>query len=375
MKQRFIKIFLISGIILGIWCYLQYKEYLSFIDSPLIYRGKEHENEILLQIQKNDSITSMFSRELQLWKKEIIFLKIFFYLHYKQNISIYPGTYILDPENSLEDIMLHISQPQNNQVFITIQEWWNIFDIDTCLSTPLAFYSKNQATWKEKGCLYTKKNGEKHFFTHPLFQSNAFIREVYNVTYYQQFFPFLQWVKSLEWFLYPETYSLPLDSPNIQKLIMQMLHTFEKKVYLPYLKKQTFKDWYDTLILASIVEKESSPLWWKEEKAMIAGILLKRYKEHWKLDADATACYAQNITSKQCYENIAFYISQKNEYNTRVSPWLPPTPICNPHVSSLLAVLHPKTSPYYFYLHDSQGNIHYAKTYEEHLRNKSRYVK
>ncbi|MEK7188305.1 MAG: endolytic transglycosylase MltG, partial [Patescibacteria group bacterium] len=56
-------------------------------------------------------------------------------------------------------------------------------------------------------------------------------------------------------------------------------------------------------------------------------------------------------------------------YNTYKFTGLPPTPIANPGLSSIKAALYPEESAYWFYLHDAKGNIHFAKTIEEHHKN------
>ena len=62
-------------------------------------------------------------------------------------------------------------------------------------------------------------------------------------------------------------------------------------------------------------------------------------------------------------------------YNTYLHKGLPPGPIANPGLNAIDAALHPKKSPYLYYLHDKNGRIHFAKTYMEHLKNKEKYLK
>jgi UPF0755 protein len=55
---------------------------------------------------------------------------------------------------------------------------------------------------------------------------------------------------------------------------------------------------------------------------------------------------------------------------------LPATPIDNPQISSISAVINPKKTEYYYYLHDTTtGKIYYARTNEEHNQNKKLYIK
>lgn len=65
----------------------------------------------------------------------------------------------------------------------------------------------------------------------------------------------------------------------------------------------------------------------------------------------------------------------ESPYNTRKVMGFPPAPICNPGLSSIKAVATPVESSYYYYLHDKEGKVHYAKTFEEHGANIADYLK
>ena len=62
-------------------------------------------------------------------------------------------------------------------------------------------------------------------------------------------------------------------------------------------------------------------------------------------------------------------------YNTRKYAGLPPGPICNPGLESLEAAINPQTTPYWFYVSDPEGHMHYAETIEEHNENVARVVR
>ncbi len=94
------------------------------------------------------------------------------------------------------------------------------------------------------------------------------------------------------------------------------------------------------------------------------------------MGADATVCTGYGKTWKQCTpEFIASVIRDKNPFNTRAKQGYPPTPISAITQDVWNATIHSKESPYYYYLHDSDGTIHYAKTLEEHVINKEKYLK
>jgi UPF0755 protein len=130
--------------------------------------------------------------------------------------------------------------------------------------------------------------------------------------------------------------------------------------------------------LASLVEREARS---DKVRTEVAGILLKRFKMGMKLDVDATVQYAKDSqTLKSGSRPTKFwqpitqeeYQSIKSPYNTYLNAGLPPTPICNPSLSSLKAVANANAStPYLFYYHDASGNTYYAKTLEEHNANVS----
>ncbi|MCC5329672.1 endolytic transglycosylase MltG, partial [Staphylococcus aureus] len=62
-------------------------------------------------------------------------------------------------------------------------------------------------------------------------------------------------------------------------------------------------------------------------------------------------------------------------YNTYTRTGLPMGPINNPGLETIEAALYPEESPYLFYLHDSAGQVHYGKNFEEHKRNKALYLR
>ena len=61
-------------------------------------------------------------------------------------------------------------------------------------------------------------------------------------------------------------------------------------------------------------------------------------------------------------------------FNTYNVYGLPPTPICNPGLASIKAVLNPPTTDYLFFVANAKGSGHlFAKTLEEHNQNVAKY--
>jgi cell division protein YceG involved in septum cleavage len=93
------------------------------------------------------------------------------------------------------------------------------------------------------------------------------------------------------------------------------------------------------------------------------------------MGADATVCVGYAKTQKQCTPAfVATVIQDANPYNTRRTQGYPPTPIANVPLPAWNAAVNPESSPYYYYLHGSDGTIHYGRTNQEHAVNKTKYL-
>jgi len=328
---RLIKWLIWIWIICVIVFYVNYKD---FLYTPI----KEAKT---ISVQAWDNIVSALTRELNYNE---LFLKIYLQLNPEKKIHIQVWEFRIlqwDTISSIIETMKHGAI--TTDIKLTLLEWRNIFDIDEYLA-------KNK-----------------------LIESSEFIQEAKNVEKYQKNYPFLEKALSLEWFLYPDTYFVNPNDFSIEKLNTLLLNNFKQKIYTPLLSPLSSENIHELIILASIVEKEERNI---AEKPTVAGILLKRYQNNWFIGADITACYAYELTSEECRKNLSKYIADKNEYNTRTMVWLPKTPINNPNIESIKASLNPKYTQYWYYLHDIQTwQIYYAKTNEEHVRNKRLYIK
>jgi UPF0755 protein len=107
------------------------------------------------------------------------------------------------------------------------------------------------------------------------------------------------------------------------------------------------------------------------EAKTIAGILWKRMSKNMPLQVDATFKYTLGKSSE---ELTRADLKNDSPYNTYTRLGLPVGPIGNPGIAMIDATLHPTDSPYWYYLHDALGRIHYATTYQQHLENKRKYI-
>ncbi len=175
----------------------------------------------------------------------------------------------------------------------------------------------------------------------------------------------------LEGYLYPDTYFVNAGNYSDEGFISRLINTLKNKLNNEdwLVINASDRDFEDIMIMASIVEREERN---DDEKSTVAGILWNRYDANIGLGADATVLYALDRTSG----GLSFEDLQVDSpYNTRKYAGLPPTPISNPSISSIRAALYSEDTDYWYYLHDSGGGIHYAKTLDEHNVNKARYIR
>ena len=175
-----------------------------------------------------------------------------------------------------------------------------------------------------------------------------------------------------EGFLFPDTYLFP-KTVSASAVVDKMLLTFDKRVDSQMRQDLAATDYdlKEVVILASIIVRETIT---KEERPVVAGILLKRLKAGWPLQVDASVQYVvadiNDWWPKLTKENLEI----KSAYNTYKSLGFPPAPIANPGLSSIKAAIYPEESPFWFYIHDLKGKIHYAKVVEEHNENVSKFL-
>jgi len=179
-----------------------------------------------------------------------------------------------------------------------------------------------------------------------------------------------------EGYMFPDTYLLPIDA-NAEKAVSILRQNFDKRVDAAVKEKIAASGLSldEAVNLASIVERESRS---GSERGIIAGILLKRWRQGFLLEADATVQYAlgYQTAEKTWWKKLLTEedLQINTPYNSRRFSGLPPGPICNPGLEALKEVADPTKTDYYFYLHDKDGKVHFAKTLDEHNANVAKYI-
>lgn len=178
--------------------------------------------------------------------------------------------------------------------------------------------------------------------------------------------------RNLEGFLYPETYYFPKDATALDVASIQ-IKTLAGKLTEEDYSKVALSDYsyYEYLTVASMIEREAFA---DEEKPDISDVIFKRLEKGVLgvklLQIDATLLYQARDWKADPLKEKA----KDGPYNTYTRTGLPPTPISNPGVDSIRAAIYPNSNDYYFYLHDSDGVIHFARNQSEHNVNVRRYI-
>jgi UPF0755 protein len=168
---------------------------------------------------------------------------------------------------------------------------------------------------------------------------------------------------SLEGFLYPETYSFS-EYTDERAIITYLVKKFFKETSGLDFVPNDLLDFYDTIVLASIVEKEAMV---EDEKIVIADVYLNRIENGYKLQADPTVAYILELQGKRRTKIYYRDLEVDSPYNTYKYKKLPPTPICNPAVSTIKAVLEPADTDYFFFFANNRGRHIFSQTYSQHL--------
>jgi UPF0755 protein len=173
---------------------------------------------------------------------------------------------------------------------------------------------------------------------------------------------------------FPDTYLVPKQI-TLEAVRQLLRRTFDEKTApLGLNNSASGLTAEEVIILASLVERETKT---DADRALVAGVLSNRLKIGMKLDVDATVQYVIGFTKADGWwkKNLTSEDLQiKSPYNTYLYAGLPPSPICNPGLAALKAVLDPTETDYFYYLSDKTGAMHYAVTFSEHKANIAKFL-
>ncbi len=179
---------------------------------------------------------------------------------------------------------------------------------------------------------------------------------------------FLEFAKEEEGFLYPDTYYF-YKGISMQEIVDIMRKRFEEMTPEDLAEKASrisLKS-EEVIILASIVEKEVKL---DKDRPLAASVFLNRLKIDMPLQADSTIVYI--LPEHKVWLDRSDYLID-SPYNTYLYKGLPPAPISNPSIKSILAVLDAPVTPYYYFMTKPDGEAVFSETLAEHERNLEKY--
>ena len=179
---------------------------------------------------------------------------------------------------------------------------------------------------------------------------------------------------SFEGFLFPDTYFF-MPGMSAEQILSVMVDTFFDKISeIPYFEGKSPSQFYDDLVLASVVEREYRV---EDEAPLIASVFKNRVAVGMGLESCATIEYILTEIQGKPHPDIITYDDLKidSPYNTYKWAALPPTPISNPGLVALNAVAaSPETDYFYFTLTDSEEGSHtFSKSFNAHVRNTAQF--
>lgn len=178
----------------------------------------------------------------------------------------------------------------------------------------------------------------------------------------------------LEGYLFASTYDFFQDELTVSTVVELMLDKTQSVVdkYRNQIEELTINGEHYTihqaLTFASLLENEERTA---EERKKVAGVFYNRLEEDMMLQTDPTVAYAVGKhLSKVLHKDLEI----ESPYNTYKVKDLPIGPISNFNENALKAMVEPEETNFLYFLHDSDGNIHYAETYDEHKTLKEKYI-
>lgn len=349
-----IVIFILLLLSLGlIGALLGFSFYNSTLDSSLSL-----DQDKIFTIESGDSIEKILEN---LEKEGIVKNKQILMIYLKLNPEVASnfkaGIFIIDKESNLIELTKTFQDASTNRedIAVLIQEGLRYDEIAEILDT--AYSDIPESKFMASEYIAISENPGDYKFTQNV---ATFLTDYKPVN------------KNLEGFLYPETYYFS-KSATAKDIVEKQILTLSEKISTDDYKEIDGSHYslYEHLIIASMIEREAFS---SDEKADIADVMFKRLENGIQgvklLQIDATLLYQ----AKDWKANPFLIKDIDGPYNTYKRAGLPPTPISNPGIDSLRASLYPNSNTYYFYLHDSDGNIHFAENASGHNANVRKYI-
>lgn len=163
----------------------------------------------------------------------------------------------------------------------------------------------------------------------------------------------------------PDTYFFNKGATDVAvlKRAHQALNDYLKAQWPKRDKALPLKSAYEALVLASIVEKETSV---PAERPLIAGVFTQRLKKNMRLQTDPTVIYGigESFDGDIRYRDLR----KDTPYNTYTRKGLTPTPISLASREAINAALHPEKTKALYFVAKGDGSHYFSETLQEHNR-------
>jgi UPF0755 protein len=174
--------------------------------------------------------------------------------------------------------------------------------------------------------------------------------------------------KSLEGYLFPDTYHFPRKA-SAEQIVIAMVRRFRQAAQQLGLKQNV----HNVVTMASLVERETAI---DAERPLVASVFENRLTKNMPLMTDPSIIYGLQLERAWRGTIYASDLKRNTPYNTYLHAGLPPGPIANPGVRSLRAAMDPAQTSYLYFVaagDNPQGHSIFATTLEEHTRNVAEY--
>jgi len=276
----------------------------------------------------------------------------------KLDNKIQAGIYELPAKLNIKNLVniLTSHNTVDNSVRMTFIEGWNIEDIANYLNTEFG-HDKNEFYSLVGYPISNPNNINGHTVS-----SSEFVKEY-------DFLLDKPTNVGLEGYIFPDTYLFKFDA-DLEDILQKIFDNFSIKLSDTMRADiaQQNKTIYEVVTIASILEREFQTV---EDKKIGSGIIQNRLDIGMALQMDSTVNYA---TGKNLPGVTSTDLEVDSLYNTYKYSGLPPGPISNPGLDSLVAAIYPEETDYLYFLHDAEGKTYFAKTFSEHAVNKQKYL-
>ncbi|WP_226583259.1 endolytic transglycosylase MltG [Halobacillus litoralis] len=340
-------VFTLVLVIGGLSGYFYVKSALEPVDP-----GNNKQVDVEIPMGSSTSGIAKILEENDIIKNDMIFR---FYTKFKNESGFQAGSYQFTSSMTLDEVIESLKTGKLVKapaVEVTVQEGLDLEEIADIYAEKFAFTSEE---------FMDKVNDEEYVKTlmeqYPKLLTEDILQE--EIRY------------PLEGYLYAAKYPFYIEDPSIDKIVKEMLDKTQS-VVLPYLNDleglENVKNVHDLVTMASLLENEARTA---ESRQKIAGVFYNRFGEDMPLQTDPTVLYAKGEHQEKVYYKD---LEIESPYNTYHVKGLPVGPISNFNKNALEAAVKPVEHDHLYFLADSEGEIHYADTLQEHNKLKEKYI-